>query len=259
MLKELLKKPTILLPKQHIMLCSHMRANTTLLGHILGSHPDVSGYYEQHIGYSSWKSLIRNKLKFSTENPNEPVTRFYFDKILHNEHYLTEEVFKRENVRLFFMLRNPERSIKSIVSLYQRIDSNNAFANPEFATGYYIERVAKIAEIAQSYAQYKTLYYLDAELLVKDTERSLQSLSRWFGLTPALNSSYRMFELTGAKRHGDPSEQIKTGNVNQKVTSYADIIIDSALIDEAKMAYQLARASIVDRAESDNMLIKQQG
>jgi len=39
-----------------------MRANTSLFGHILGSSPEINGYYEMHISYYSWKSLIRQKL-----------------------------------------------------------------------------------------------------------------------------------------------------------------------------------------------------
>ena len=34
---------------QHIFLLSHMRANTSLISHILGSHPQISGYYEMHL------------------------------------------------------------------------------------------------------------------------------------------------------------------------------------------------------------------
>ena len=254
MFKEILKQPSILLPKQHIFLCSHMRANTTLLGHILGSHPDISGYYEHHIGYSSWKSLIRNKMKFSLENPAEPVTKYYFDKILHNEHYVTDDILQRQNVSLFFMLRKPELTIKSIINLYRSIDPQNAFSSSEFATDYYIDRVNKIAEIARKYAQNKPIYYLDAESLVEDTERTLQTISFWFALSPELDAKYRLFTLTGKKHYGDSSENIKTGSIKKAKTGYKDIKLDSAMLNKAEYAYGSARTCLLDLAEQQNYL-----
>jgi hypothetical protein len=42
-----------------IFLLSHMRAFTSLAGHILGSHPQVNGYYEMHISYEDAFALDR--------------------------------------------------------------------------------------------------------------------------------------------------------------------------------------------------------
>ena len=33
-----------------IFLLSHMRDLTSLAGHTLGSHPQINGYYEMHLG-----------------------------------------------------------------------------------------------------------------------------------------------------------------------------------------------------------------
>ena len=42
-----------------IFLLSHMRAYTSLAGHILGSHPEINGYYEMHISYENPVALDR--------------------------------------------------------------------------------------------------------------------------------------------------------------------------------------------------------
>jgi hypothetical protein len=42
-----------------IFLLSHMRAYTSLAGHILGSHPQINGYYEMHISYEDASALDR--------------------------------------------------------------------------------------------------------------------------------------------------------------------------------------------------------
>ena len=40
-----------------IFLLSHMRAFTSLAGHILGSHPAINGYFEMHISYDDASAL----------------------------------------------------------------------------------------------------------------------------------------------------------------------------------------------------------
>ncbi|TCS68990.1 hypothetical protein EDC61_1225 [Sulfuritortus calidifontis] len=46
-------------PHARIFLLSHMRAFTSLAGHILGSHPQINGYYEMHISYWDAAALDR--------------------------------------------------------------------------------------------------------------------------------------------------------------------------------------------------------
>ena len=41
-----------------IFLLSHMRAFTSLAGHILGSHPQINGYFEMHISYDDGKEEL---------------------------------------------------------------------------------------------------------------------------------------------------------------------------------------------------------
>ncbi|MBM4190547.1 MAG: hypothetical protein FJ210_07540, partial [Betaproteobacteria bacterium] len=43
---------------------SHMRAFTSLAGHILGSHPQINGYYEMHISYADAAALDRQLALF---------------------------------------------------------------------------------------------------------------------------------------------------------------------------------------------------
>lgn len=249
MILEALKKPSLILPKKHIILLSHMRANTTLLGHIFGSHPDVSGYYEHHIGYYSWKSLVREKIKFSTENPKEPTTKYYFDKILHNEHVVSDGVWKKEDVSLFFMLRKPERTIKSIVKLYKRVNPEHNFSSIDFATNYYIERLDKIASIAEEYSQEKDVFYLDSERIINSTEDTLNRISNWFGLSPNLSSEYKLFELSGKRTYGDSSEYIKNRRVSKNNSNYDDVIIGDKALALAESSYDKAKKRILDVAK----------
>jgi hypothetical protein len=78
-----LKTAAILLPKQHIFLLSHMRSYTSLYGHIMGFNPAICGYYKMHIGYYSWKSLIRQKLLYFESEATKPGFSCMFDEVLH--------------------------------------------------------------------------------------------------------------------------------------------------------------------------------
>ena len=81
----IIKQPTVIKSYRHILLLSHMRANTSLFGHVLGDHKEINGYYEMHIGYYSWKSLIRQKLLFSENHKIKDGSTYFFDKVLHSD------------------------------------------------------------------------------------------------------------------------------------------------------------------------------
>ncbi len=40
---------------------SHMCTHTSLMAHILGSHPQINGYYEMHLGYEDASALDRRR------------------------------------------------------------------------------------------------------------------------------------------------------------------------------------------------------
>lgn len=246
MIATIFKKPKILVPTKQIILISHMRANTSLLGHIIGSHPSVSGYYEQHIGYYSWKSLIRLRLKFSQENPKEKINTIFFDKVLHSDHAISSDVFGSKRNMLLFVLRKPEKTIKSIVAMYQRMDEAHPQANVAEAGKYYIDRVKDIASIAKSYEHKPECYYMDAETIIENADSALNQLTSCFNLTPELTPEYEMFELTGKKKVGDSSDVIKSGKINTSKRNYDDIIIPESILAQAEEAYSNSRNKLID-------------
>lgn len=65
-----------------------MRACTSLAGHILGSHPQVNGYFELHISYDSDDVLDRQLEIYKQYEPLKNGSRYLFDKLLHNDYRL---------------------------------------------------------------------------------------------------------------------------------------------------------------------------
>ena len=106
--KTLIRHPTLLRRYEQIFLLSHMRANTSLLGHILGASPEIEGYYEMHIGYHSWRSRWRQKLLHFAQHKPKRRGRYMFDKVLHNDHAIAPMFL--QSSKIIFSLRPPELS-----------------------------------------------------------------------------------------------------------------------------------------------------
>lgn len=68
---------------QNLFLISHMRARTSLLSHIMGSHAEIAGYYEQHIAHWKRASDLRLRASLLEERLITPDTRYLLDKVLH--------------------------------------------------------------------------------------------------------------------------------------------------------------------------------
>ena len=51
--------PSVLKPRKYIFLLSHIRGYTTVLGHILGSHREISGYAETWTSYQTPRDLLK--------------------------------------------------------------------------------------------------------------------------------------------------------------------------------------------------------
>ncbi|PSU35572.1 hypothetical protein [Photobacterium lutimaris] len=247
--RDILLKTRLLTPSKHILLLSHMRANSTLIGHLLGSHRDVSGYYEMHIGYYSWKSLINQKLHFHQGDPGEPFTKYYFDKILHSEHHVNVDILSHDNVITLICLREPLQTINSIVKLYRSKHPDDDFTRPEFAARYYIERANTILCIAKKLVKQKESYYFyDAKDIIDKTQDILTDIQTYSGLKTPISTRYRKFDKTGARYFGDSSEYIHSGVVVKKTSETLNLDIDSELLDECNRVYRECREYLLEHA-----------
>ena len=62
-----------------IFLLSHMRAFTSLLGHILGSNPEINGYYEMHLSYEDASALESQLAEYTKHDPLKRNSGYLFD------------------------------------------------------------------------------------------------------------------------------------------------------------------------------------
>ena len=225
-----------------IFLLSHMRAYTSLAGHILGSHPRINGYFEMHISYED-SGALDNQLEVLLEHETIKADSWYlFDKLLHNDYRLEPGLFDADNVKLLVALLEPERAIKSIVSLFDNKQTDDLYASPVEAADYYIERVEWLAGFCQTAS--RPYYYYDAALFQAAPARLLDRLTDWLELDTPLSERYQLFSQTGKPGKGDSSGLIRSGKIQCARTDYAHIRVPAELLGRAFEVYRDCRAAI---------------
>lgn len=247
-LEVVIKKPNVLFPQKHLLLLSHMRANTSLIGHLLGNHNDINGYYEMHIGYFSWKSLLRQKIEFFDAHPTHTQSLYMFDKVLHNEHYVSPEILCRENVTPLFSLRNPIDTIPSIIKLYSVVNPQHEFFSLIGAVDYYEKRLDSLLELARKITQ--TFHYVDAEAIKTKTDDTLTYLTRTLSLTDPLKPTYKANIKTGQGDSGDHSENLKKGFINKNPSHYQDFCWPGGEKERLSNKYLEVRDEMIKLAKS---------
>lgn len=235
-------------PERHarIFLLSHMRAFTSLAGHILGSHPQINGYYEMHISYEDASALDRQLEVYLESDALKENSRYLFDKLLHNDYLLKPEQLGLANMKILISLLEPEHTIKSIVDLFAQKEIADLYASPIEAANYYIARLQAIADFSRSADQ--PYYYFDAELFQRAPEVLLPKLSDWLELESPLSEHYQIFSHTGKARKGDSSEHIHSGKINRTPVDYAHVTIPEDVLRMAREVYRECRRQIIGNA-----------
>lgn len=229
-----------------IFLLSHMRAYTSLAGHILGSHPAINGYFELHLDYGEAGAPDRQLAVYREYETLKPGSRYLFDKLLHNDYRLVLERFGPDEVRLLVALLEPAQTIRSIVDLFEGKGTGERYADPVAATRYYIERLEWLAAFCRSAGH--PFYYYDAEMFLDDPDRLLGKLTAWLELATPLSDRYRLFSQTGQARRGDTSGRIRSGSIVKTRTDYSHVQVPETLLDRARAVYRDCRAAIIARA-----------
>lgn len=235
-----------------IFLLSHMRAFTSLAGHILGSHSQINGYYEMHISYADAQALDKQLDLYRRHDELKADSRYLFDKLLHNEYQLQPDQLGITGIKILLALREPEQSIKSIVNLFAQKETAEPYATPLEATNYYIERVTALAAFCRAAGQ--DYFYFDAEVLQSAPGTLLPALSSWLDLEPALSERYVTLSQTGKERKGDSSENIQSGKISETKSTYPAILVPEELLNKAQLAYRDCRLQIIGNAAESVIL-----
>ena len=229
-----------------IFLLSHMRAFTSLAGHILGSHPSINGYFEMHISYEDASALDKQLEVLQGHETLKLGSYYIFDKLLHNDYRLNHEQLKLTSTKILISLLEPEQTIKSIVDLFKQKDTEELYAAPVEATKYYLDRIKSLADYCQTVET--DYYYYDAEMFQAAPETLLPKISSWLELDSPLSERYQVFSQTGKAGKGDSSKHIHSGKIDRKKIDYSHVSIPRAELNRALDIYQECRQLIIENA-----------
>jgi hypothetical protein len=246
----LLMEPALLKFHRYLLLLTHARSYSTLLCHILGSHPQVCGYSEAMIAYETAVDLIRLNCEVSRAGNYRGDCEYVVDKLLFDNFGVSDVVLRIPRVTPLLIIREPESAIASLVRMRDReyeqgiadwtggvIDRSR---NAELAAVYYISRLGTLqAFAARLEAMGKRGLFLAAENLLTDTAATFRWLEQELELREPLREEYRLFANTGAVGSGDTSPAIRSGRIvrDRDDRDEAPISIREDLFDRALKAH----------------------
>lgn len=221
--------------KQYILIISHMRSYSTLLSHILGSHPEISGYAECHQSYKRMSDFQLLEEKITSHYDAELHGRYLLDKMLHNYIKISKSVLRSEQVRVIFLLREPLPTIQSILKMSELPDQPYKYSVPEKVSNYYINRIKTIQNFARK-TPYKAAY-IESNRIIHDSDVLLNGLTDWLELKSPLKQDYKIFKLTGIPGKGDPTSMIKKGRIEKIPGDRNEYPVPEKLIEKAQKDY----------------------
>jgi len=193
-----------------LFLLGHMRSYSSVLSHILGSHPQISGYCETHTKYRTWVDLwkLRRRVRKLT---GEPLTGDYvLDKVLH-DYPMARSILSSGNTRAIVLIRRPRETVRSIIEMGLTHSPVPWHRDFELVARYYETRLAGLLRLAEVLRG--RVVFLEAEALLTNTRTVLDQLGVFLELRTPLSTEYRRFAHTGEPGFGDPSKAIAAGRI----------------------------------------------
>jgi hypothetical protein len=226
-----------------------MRSYSSLLCHILGSHPEIDGYCETHIKYRSYFDLLRLRRRV-VKLTGEPLRgRYVLDKVLH-DYPLARSILRSRSARAIVLLRKPKATIRSIMNMGLRYSDIAWYRDLDAVAGYYETRLHSLVHLADQMDG--RIVLLEAEGLLTDTLDVLGRVVSFLGLREPLQSSYRRFAHTGEAGYGDPSPTLAKGEVTQEREMQAQIIIPEPVVARLEEAYRVCTVALCARSSVRN-------
>jgi len=227
---------------RHLFLLGHMRSYSSVLSHILGSHPQIDGYCETHIKYRTRFDLWRlhNRVRKLTGEPLEG--DYVLDKVLH-DYPLARSILDSSRTRGIVLVRRPRETVRSIIEMGLKHSPIAWHRDFERVARYYEIRLAGLLRLAEGLRG--RVVFLEAESLLLNTRQVLDQLGTFLELQSPLQPEYRRFAHTGEAGFGDPSEAICAGHVTANPReSRTAVSLPLALATRLQSAYDFWCAAI---------------
>lgn len=217
-------------PYKILFLLSHMRSGSSLLTHILNSNPDIIGYGETHLNYSSELDLktLMFKVYWHIRDYNMQ-HKYVLDKVLHDHKFLQEDFLTSNNIYTIFLIREPQRTLASILDIKPHLTEEKAF-------DYYVQRLSTLERYAKLINSKDHSVLINYDQLVKQPDSVLLALRDFLGTKEDFSVKYKVLRTTGLRGIGDSSDNIKSGRIIKNPRKL-DIKISQELVDKAMQSF----------------------
>lgn len=218
---------------RYVFILAQRRSGSSLLAHILTSHPDFVGAGETHTVYKTVADLPKLIPRTSQLLRKLQLNGTYLvDKITMDQYLISDEILLSPLIqKCVILIRAPEGSLKSLISHYR--------FQEDTALGVYVGRLETLARYGSLLRERALLVEYDA--LVDHTMATLAALTHFFGADPPFTPDYVTHQATG--RVGDPSENIFAGRVIH--TPGHKYKISTEVMAEASRAFGKYRAQLL--------------
>ncbi|MGB3242944.1 MAG: sulfotransferase family protein [Sulfitobacter sp.] len=227
-----------------ILVLSHMRSMTTALTNVLCSHPQISGYGETHVPYSSVDAPGKVLVNLALRRAYSPGATFFTDKLLHNrlDDAVPESFYQ---ARGLFLARLPGPAIRSITRLAIRGDMKE-METVEGAAHYYAERLERLAYLWDRFPTSARLGF-EVEKLLLDPDRFVGDIGSWLGLEPPLENRYRSHAASQKAGGGDPTASALHTRIEKSNASSGEVQMGLDLSEAVKFRCEAAHKELVER------------
>lgn len=217
-------------PYRILLVLSHMRSGSSLLSHILSTNPEIIGYGETHLSYESENDFKALMFRLYWLNREFKMSHTYiFDKVLHDQKFLNTDFLHSDNVYSIFLLREPQRTIPSILTIKPHLTE-------EQATDYYIKRLSNLTEYAKLINRKDRSLLISYDQLIHTSDLVFQELQNFLSTKEGFSEKYDVLRTTGMRGIGDSSERLKAGKIIKKEKPL-DRQISEELIERARQSF----------------------
>jgi hypothetical protein len=230
--------------REYLFLLSHMRSRSSVMSHVLGSNSNICGHSELHRSYLNYVDLWRMNVNAYYHLPYKVLSKYFFDKILHNQYVISQNILNNLGLKIIILLREPEGTIKSIINMGQT--TGLGLKTPEEALSYYCSRLLVLEQYAKRIK--KNYFFVESDELIFSTEKVLTGVTKWLDLEEPLQETYSIFGNTGEYGHGDPLGTIKSGFI-QKTGEYTHIQISPEILKKGISAYSRCKSSLLEGSQ----------
>lgn len=218
---------------RYAFVLGHVRSGSSLLSHILASHPDIAGAGETHLSYQTPTDLQCLVLK-TCELLHRPILRhtYIIDQI--NHPYVSDSIFHLDQpCKYIILIRKPEATLKSMISLGEW--------GEEQSLELYVNRLNDLLHYGSLLR--RRAFLVEYDDLVDRADHTLAALTSFLGLNPPLAPNYTTHRMTGrVKGNGDPSNNIKLGRIVR--TSAHDVALLNSTMSSANRAFHECRKQL---------------